>query len=180
MKKEKIFINILLSFLALHLIYSNSDLLIASQEMINDTNLSITEIITKIVFAVSYSILTVTLLYLYPKMWLIVIVAILDGYGIYLKYNVNQANFIFFVSLYFGLYTCIIVISAGLIQKCKKADKSELKSDVSENKSEQSENKAALKIELKSLTNRINATKNEEKRSLLIAQKEDIIKILGK
>lgn len=110
-KKEKRLTLILVAALAIHLLYSNADLIRSALELSNVESVLYSEY----VFAASYSILTVVLISLYPARWLIIIVSLLDGFGIYLKYNVHQAYFIEIVSVYFGLYTMVIVFSSGLI-----------------------------------------------------------------
>jgi len=110
------YVGILMAFLVLHLVYSNSDLLITVAEMVLGSKLNGLQTVLRYAFAFSYSIITVIIMYLYPRFWLILTLSIFDGFAVYLKYNVNQAYFITVTAVYFGLYTMLIVIAVGLVR----------------------------------------------------------------
>lgn len=109
--KHRLILMLLVISLAVHLVYSNADLINSILKMSNVESLNYSQYI----FAASYSLLTITIMTLYPKLWLICLVAALDGFGIYLKYNVHQSYFVEIGAVYYGIYTAIIVISSGLI-----------------------------------------------------------------
>jgi uncharacterized membrane protein YjjP (DUF1212 family) len=109
--KQKLTLMLLIISLAVHLVYSNADLINGILKASNIESLNYSQY----VFAASYSLLTITIMALYPKIWLICLVACLDGFGIYLKYNIYQTHFVEIGSVYFGVYTALIVIAAGLI-----------------------------------------------------------------
>lgn|GEM_PF-3751410 len=169
MKTSKIIFNVLLAGLAIHLFYSNTDLLVSAQKLILETNLNFYEKLWKAIFALSYSVITITILYLYPKMWLIVWVAFLDGFGIYLKYNVYQNYYILFTSVYFGLYTFTIVVSSGLIRS-KQLINNELNTY---NHTKFVNNSVNIENEIKEIVNEKNETNNE----ILIRLKKQKIKV---
>jgi hypothetical protein len=97
--------------LALHLLYTNSDLLALLEPN------KVQHIWMRWVFAASYSLITVLILNAYPRLWLLLILASFDGFGVYLKYNVYQTYFTPTAAVYFGLYTALIVISSGLASR---------------------------------------------------------------
>lgn len=199
MKSEKIIFNILLIFLAIHLIYSNNSLLLDMGKMIDKNqfiNLGLSEseatlkaipdmftIISKLIFAISYSIITVTLIYLYPRIVLISLVALMDGFGIYLKYNINQDYFIELSAIYFGIYTAIIVITSGLIRNYNKKTGEERNEKTIDNLNntqtiiEETNNLNAIDIkkQLRSIQCKINATKDPQKLQTLIETKEELL-----
>jgi hypothetical protein len=101
---------VLMLFLALHLLYTNSDLLgglDAGSDRVGGMP-------ARVAFAASYSLITVIVLAVYPRLWLVAVLAVFDGFGVYLKYNVFQEYFTPIAALYFGLYTALIVVSSGL------------------------------------------------------------------
>ncbi len=171
--KRKI-LTILLSFLALHLLYSNVSLLIDLHKVIHNIDkLDQGETISKIFFAFSYSIMTVIIITIYPKRWIILSSGILDGFAVYLKYNINQPNFMLIASVYFGLYTAFIVIVSGLIsekQNEKKQNKIPFFDNLENNiipkilNPEIEAKKNELQAKKRSLINSINATKDELKK----------------
>lgn len=189
MKSEKIIFNVLLIFLAIHLIYSNYSLLLDISKMIDinqftsiglsdsEANLKakpdLFTMISKLIFAISYSIITVTLIYLYPRIILIFLVALMDGIGIYLKYNIYQDYFIQLTAVYFGLYTALIVITSGLIRIYEKRLENLVinTNDISIDEKKEEKNigeniiieKQDLRQQLRKIQCQINATKNSDK-----------------
>jgi len=167
---KKHILTILLSFLALHLLYSNVSLLVDLHKVIYDiAKLDLWQKASKILFAFSYSIMTVIIITIYPKRWIILASGLLDGFAVYLKYNIDQTNFLLIASLYFGIYTAFIVIVAGLISN-KKNEKKQNKIPFFNNLEnriipkilnpdyEQKQNE--LKQKKRSLINSINASKD--------------------
>jgi len=137
--KNKI-LTIILILLALHLIFSNTSLLVDMQEMINKSDLNNWQYALRIAFALSYSILTVLILTIYPKIWIVTITGLLDGFSVYLKYNINQPYFLLIGAIFFGVYTFVIVLTAGIISAKKlsetKSEKNQIKNEIENQKSE--------------------------------------------
>ena len=119
--KRDLIINIILAILAVHLIYSNSSLLIDMHKIIYEVErLTVLQTVEKYLFALSYSLLTVLIIAVYPKAYLFALTGLFDGFGVYLRYNINQSNFLLLASIYFGVYTTLIVISTGLIAQTRE------------------------------------------------------------
>lgn len=117
---------IIMGSLALHLLYSNGSLLI-KLNTIPETGIKYLLIILLSIFAVSYSILTVFIIFKFPKRIFFIGVGILDGFGIFLKLNslIDDTAFMLLAALYFSIYTTIIVITSGFISE--KGDNEEVK-----------------------------------------------------
>jgi len=113
----KVLYRLLLIFIALHLVFSNTDLLISAAEMALQSKLNGIEKAFRVIFSLSYSLITVLVIHLYPRMWMIILLSVFDGFAVYLKYNVFQDNFIVVTSIYFGLYTMVIILAGGLVRK---------------------------------------------------------------
>jgi hypothetical protein len=156
MKQNKI-LTIVLAILAIHLIYSNTSLLMDLHKMIYEVaELSSWQYLSKFIFAFSYSIITVLIIAIYPKLWIITITGLFDGFAVYLKYNIEQAHFILTGAIYFGLYTMLIVVISGLVS-AKILKEAETKQIPPGQKQANDESHITeLKKRIKKLTNSIN------------------------
>ena len=119
MKQDKLLTAILI-LLALHLLYSNSILLI---DMV-----SAKTFLTKsmaVLFGLSYSLITVLVIAVFPRWYVFSVSAFLDGSAVFLKYFPFANDKIFFVlsAVYFATYTAFIVVISGMISKHGKKEK---------------------------------------------------------
>jgi len=159
---------ILSIILSLHLLYSNTMLLLHHYELTNNATAGNLESIFRILFSLSYSSITAIILTIYPRTAIFIIIAIIDGFGVTLKYIQIKNDFVFtnLSAIYFGVYTMLIIIVAGLIQK---SDNQPLIAEKSEIKTEQSEieklNMSEIMDKKMRLQKRKNATRDESKKS---------------
>lgn len=142
-----------LIFLAVHLFFTHARLLyqvnpeISSK--IKDLGFSFGLVnegfILSLIFALAYSIITIAIILIYSEIWqkyiYMIIVALLDGFGVYIYYNINlgsaikasgeinQNLFVLFTSFYYASYTFFIVISLGF-HKTKRAAKKKERSKI--------------------------------------------------
>lgn len=153
--------------LAIHLLYTNTMLLLQHFSIYNSGEIAgAMEISFRIIFALSYSWLTIVVLNKYPKILVFSVLAGIDGFAVFLKYRIFADKFAFAnsVSLYFAFYTAIIIIVSGLIIRQTNNSKSVALSEKSEFKNA---NYASLLDRRKKLQNRINATRNDERKNSL-------------
>lgn len=138
-----------LIFLAVHLFFTHARLLYHVNPEISSKvkdlgfsfNLVNEGFILSLIFAFAYSIITITIILIYSKTWqkyiYMLIVALMDGFGVYIYYNINlgtgiqaraeiDANlFIFFTSFYYAAYTFFIVVSLGFHKERRSKKKTE-------------------------------------------------------
>lgn len=110
--KYTFLIRTLIVSVAVHLLYTNANLLLVSA-----TGKPIGFII---IFALSYSIMTALLLELYPRITAIVFVALLDGAGVFIEKSPHELNIQLLTAIYFAVYTFYIILVVGLISKMRK------------------------------------------------------------
>jgi len=163
--------------LVLHLLFANTSLLIDLHKVIDDVNeLTNIEYASKFIYSLTYSVITILLLSIYPKMIIVIATAFFDGFAVYLKYNIDHPEFLTTASVFYGLYTLLIVIISGYVAaKYISQQQQQPICQVEEDNS-----KKDLDKKVKSLQNSINATKNEEKKQQKIAELEKIKKELNK
>jgi hypothetical protein len=145
-------INILIIALVLHLFFVNSKLLYSlNQESSNKAQFSFTSLnepdILAMVFAVSYSLATFSVLRTTKKKPLIVIFAIMDAFGVLVQYYPEISRH--YKAVYFAIYTGLLIISTIYL------DNSEYLSD------------AILELKQKGITQRDIAQKLEISESLV-------------
>jgi len=106
----------------MHLLYTNTILLL---DLVSAGNLF--EQALRILFALSYSLMTVLIIAVYPKWYVYSISAILDGFAVWLKYFEfsQESTFVVLASIYFALYTSYIVVISGQIAKQKEKKEKE-------------------------------------------------------
>jgi len=104
------------TILSLHLWYSNADLLIAAKELaVGVENVSNFNVVCLTLFALSYSILTAVSVVKMQKYMFVALFAILDGFAVYLRINVNQQYFLIITSIFFAVYTAYIISVCWLL-----------------------------------------------------------------
>ncbi len=168
MKQDK-FLKVILILLALHLLYSNSILL---TEMV-----SAKTIITKlmaVLFGLSYSLITVLVIAVYPRWYVFSISALLDGTAVFLKYFpfANDKTFFVLSAVYFATYTAFIVVISGMISKQKENQEVKVSQKQSANVDVEIE---TLLAEKKRLEWGLKRTKNEQARR----EKQRLIEIIN-
>jgi len=119
-------IRIMMIALCAHLLYSNSELMIAAQKMSAD-GCTVFDMCVLTLFSVSYSLISTLCIYHTEKYLPVLIFGLLDGFAVYLRINVNQEHFLLIASLFFGFYTfCLInIIFLILRQRRKKQNEIE-------------------------------------------------------
>ena len=117
---ERKIILIILILFGFHLLYSNTMLLMEANLLQSAkfwTSMpEYMQYTVTIFFAGSYSAITVLMLELYPRTWLIISLATLDSSGVFIKYAPIQEYFAILAAIYFAIYTGMIVISIGMYQ----------------------------------------------------------------
>ena len=163
-------LTIILILLAVHLLYTNTNLLLVFVEQkttLND--------VLRLLFAGSYSAITVLILAIYPKRHVFLLSGLLDGTSVLLQYLPMQPHTQqSLTAVYFSLYTMFIVIIAGEITK-----KNETKTTLNETENKKNEIKTKengvsdyekkyneLLKKRTSIKNALNRIKNDEKRRL--------------
>ena len=122
MKALSIELKIILFTLAAHLFYSNSELLIAAKEMATpDAPVTIFDKTVLTAFALSYSIMTTVAVFSLHRLFPVLVFAVLDGFAVYLRINVEQPAFVLISSLFYGFYTAYIIVIAYTLKTAKAA-----------------------------------------------------------
>lgn len=128
-------IYIVLVTLALHLFYTNSELLIANKELLLNKAPGILDKVFLTLFALSYSLMTAFAILKIHNLISILIFGLLDGFAVYLRVNFEQENFVLITSLFYGFYTFYIILCCYWIKK------SENKQEVKEKPKEETKEK---------------------------------------
>jgi hypothetical protein len=120
MKKFRI---IILSFLALHLLAVNTNLLINLTTYFKSEQ-KVFQIALAIFFSISYSLGTIYTLNRRGFVWLKVLFALLDGAAILLWYNsaIKGQDYVLFTSSFYAVYTIMIALGVGIRDKVRKSD----------------------------------------------------------
>ncbi len=122
MKALSIELKIILFTLAAHLFYSNSELLIAAKELATpDAPVTIFDKVVLTAFALSYSIMTTVAVFSLHRLFPVLVFAVLDGFAVYLRINVEQPAFVLISSLFYGFYTAYIIVIAYTLKTTKAA-----------------------------------------------------------
>ena len=104
--------------LSLHLWYSNADLLIATKELaIGIENVTTFSYVVLTLFALSYSVLTAVAVVKMKHYANVLVFALLDGFAVYLRINVNQEHFVFITSVFYAVYTAYIISVCWLLNR---------------------------------------------------------------
>ena len=104
--------------LSLHLWYSNADLLIATKEIaIGAENVTKFSYVALTLFALSYSVLTAVAVVKIKRYINVLIFALLDGFAVYLRINVNQEHFLLISSIFYAIYTAYIISICWLLNR---------------------------------------------------------------
>lgn len=127
-------IRIMMVALCAHLLYSNSELLIAAQKMSAD-GCNVFDTVVLSVFALAYSLISTICVYHVEKYLPVMIFAILDGFAVYLRINVNQEYFLLIVSLFFGFYTfCLISFVFLILRQHRNKKQNEIENENAQQK----------------------------------------------
>jgi hypothetical protein len=165
MKKSTL---VILVLLAVHLLYTNTNLLLK----LTEAQTTINEIL-RFVFAGSYSAITVLILSIYPKRHVFVISGLLDGLSVTLNYIPLPVQHIhLIIGLFFGIYTSFIAIIIGEIKLSEKNKQNE--KQTTENKIILNNEKNELLNKKRSIQNALNRIKNEEKKRL---KKQELVEV---
>lgn len=161
--------------LCAHLLYTNSELLIAAKEFAT-APATMFDKICLTGFALSYSLISALCVFHLQKYLPVMIFALLDGFAVYLRINVNQEPFLLLTALFFGFYTFSLISFCFLISKQNRKQnengKSEPKNEniLSENENILSESEVEAIV--KQLSKTLNPMKNETKRIELIEKQK--------
>ena len=108
--KNKTLITIVITILALHLWYTNADLLLTAKSIgVDRAPLSVLTTVGLSLFALSYSVLSAIAVIKIQKYGYVLIFSVLDGFAIYIDKNVDQIYFLLIVSIYYAVYTAYII-----------------------------------------------------------------------
>jgi len=104
--------------LSLHLWYSNADLLIATKELAFGAE-SVTKIsyVLLTLFALSYSVLTAIAVVKIKRYVYVLAFAVMDGFAVYLRINVEQEHFLLIGSIFYAVYTAYIISIIWLLNQ---------------------------------------------------------------
>ena len=115
--KNKV-ITLVITILSLHLWYTNADLLITAKSIAEDrAPLSAFTLTVLSLFALSYSVLSAIAVVKIRHYLYVAIFAILDGFAIYLRINVDQQQFLFITSVFYAIYTAYIITVCWLLNR---------------------------------------------------------------
>ena len=115
--KHKDYIVLIVAILALHLVFVNSDIIIKLLKSITSTSkLSFLQISGAVIFALSYSLITVLIISVYPKVWMFGLSALFDGFAVFLNYS-TVPWFSLAAAIYLGIYTTLIIVATGFIER---------------------------------------------------------------
>ena len=115
--KHSRYITAIVAILALHLVFVNTEILVKLIKVITDTNkLALSQSLSAVVFALSYSLITVLIITVYPRVWMFSLSALFDGFAVYLNYAVPHW-FATAAAAYLGLYTTLIIVATGFIER---------------------------------------------------------------
>ena len=115
MERNQKLLRIILLLLALHLLYTNTVLLLT---LVSGEAFWLWQAL-RVLFALSYSLMTVLVIAVYPRWYVYTLSAVLDGFAVWLKYYdfANPQMFTTLASVYFAFYTAFIVVIAGQISR---------------------------------------------------------------
>ena len=167
--KTKQILNILLGLLGMHLLYSNTELLL----QLVGSGSTWYNVLSRLVFALSYSAMTVLIIMIYPRWYVFTLSAMLDATAVWLKYFdfASRTTFVHYASLYFALYTAFVVIVSGLISKqLNDTDQTDTASKV---------DYSQLRQEKISIQRRLARLKDQQKRQAYLQRLQEIEKVLG-
>lgn len=146
---ERKIILIILILFGFHLLYSNTFLLIEANLIQSGkfwtTMPEYVQYIVTIFFAGSYSAITVLMLELYPRYWLVFSLAILDLAGVFIKYMPIQELFPILAAVYFAIYTGMIVVAIGMYQNTE-INKTYTEQNIADTKINTDSNKGILEV----------------------------------
>ena len=176
-------IRVMMIALCAHLLYTNSELLIAAKEMAA-TPATTFDKVALTAFALSYSLISALCVFHLRRYLPVMLFALLDGFAVYLRINVNQEPFLLLTALFFGIYTFCLISFCYLISKQnRKQNESTIAENEKQNKSTITENENQNKNQnesdllfvesktettIKQLVCKLNPMKSEEKRLEII------------
>ena len=128
MKTQRI-LQIILTILALHLLYSNSALL---RQLVHSQSTIAT--VFSVLFGLSYSLITVLIIAIYPRWYVFTVSGLLDSVAVLLKYYPfgNEQLFFVLTAIYFAVYTGYIVVISGIISR-RENERQSAKTNASDN-----------------------------------------------
>lgn len=115
MKKLITFIT---TILALQLWFTNGDLMILTRKIAADgVPLSTIEYGILIISALAYSIISAIAVVKVKHYIYVLFFALLDGFAIYLRINIDQQYFILICSIFYAVYTAYLITACWLLNK---------------------------------------------------------------
>ena len=160
-------IRVMMIALCAHLLYTNSELLIAAKEMAA-TPATTFDKVALTAFALSYSLISALCVFHLRRYLPVMLFALLDGFAVYLRINVNQEPFLLLTALFFGIYTFCLISFCYLISKQnRKQNESTIAENEKQNKSTITENEKQNKS---TITENENQNKNQNESDLLFVE----------
>jgi len=121
--KTKDYTTAIVILLALHLLFVNTDIIIKLLKALAG-ELNLLQKSGALLFALSYSLITVLIIKVYPRLWMFGLTAVFDGFAVYLNYG-NKPYFTEAAAVYLGLYTTLIILATGFIERSQKQNRKE-------------------------------------------------------
>ena len=117
------YIATIIIILALHLLFVNSEIIIKLLDKLSGT-LRLWQKTGAILFALSYSLITVLIIKVYPQVWMFGLTALFDGFAVYLNYAM-PGYFALAAAIYLGIYTSLIIIATGFLERQTTTDQTQ-------------------------------------------------------
>ena len=115
MKKLITFIT---TILALQLWFTNGDLMILTRKIAADgVPLSTIEYLILIISALAYSVISAIAVVKVKHYIYVLFFALLDGFAIYLRINIDQQYFILICSIFYAVYTAYLITACWLLNR---------------------------------------------------------------
>jgi len=161
--KRTDYITAIIIILALHLLFVNTEIIIKLLKAISgSSHLSILQTSGAVIFALSYSLITVLIIKVYPNPLVFSLTALFDGFAVYLNYFI-PSFFHIGASLYLGVYTSLIIIATGLLER-KENQKNELQAKIEQETKQKQKLIQELQDKRKRLQLAYNRTQNPDKK----------------
>ena len=153
------YLTAIIVLLAMHLLFVNTEIISKLLKALNGLQrLPLVQSLGAALFALSYSLITVLILKVYPRLWLFLLTASFDGFAVYLNYT-YKPWFSLAAAVYLGFYTTLIIVATGLIER-ERVKNEEITGSYEILT-------ANLKRQRQSIRNALNRTKDQTKRERL-------------
>lgn len=161
MKKLITFIT---TILALQLWFTNGDLMILTRKIAADgVPLSTIEYVILIISALAYSVISAIAVVKVKHYIYVLFFALLDGFAIYLRINIDQQYFILICSIFYAVYTAYLITVCWLLNHQSTPQSASATQQTEEKAKPKALPEGVDKAELSTAIHRINASKDKQK-----------------